>query len=60
MSNGNKDIEVEDMCCKIITIAQRVPKSILPQELLFTQQNLIDNVPNASRILFTLPVIVTM
>ena len=61
MHNGNKDIDAEDLCCELIAIAQRLPKSIPPQGVLLfiLQQELLDNVPNVSvalRILLTLSV----
>ena len=61
MHNGNKDIDAEDLCCELVAIARRLPKSMLPQEVLLfiLQQKLLDNMPNVSvavRILLTLPV----
>ena len=50
MHNGNKDIDAEDLCCELVAIARRLPKSMPPQEVLLfiLQQKLLDNVPNVS------------
>ena len=44
MHNGNKDIDAEDLCCELVTIAQRHPKSMPPQGILLfiLQQELLD------------------
>ena len=49
MHNGNKDIDAEDLCCELVAIPQRLPKSMPPQEVHFIlQQKILDNVPNVS------------
>lgn len=45
MHNGSKDIDTEDLYCKLIAIAGRFPNSMPLQEVIFfgLQQKLLDS-----------------